>query len=82
MFKNLSHYIEALSILNALVASDEIKVDSLTLREYIALYTNGLKVVYYKNRAVTDIQKMVKAQKKLNDLFDIGEFAAKMDANL
>lgn len=73
-------YAEAIHILNQLISSDEIKVDS--LKDYINLYVNGIKVVYYKNRTGKSVVKMLRAQKKLSDLFDIGEFAAQMDANL
>lgn len=73
-------YAAATVIMTRLALSGEIKIDR--RRDLLALYVNALKVIYYRNRSAKNVIKLVRAQKKLSDLIDIGEFAAKLDANL
>lgn len=73
-------YSTATIIVTRLALSGEIKVDR--RRDLLALYVNALKVIYYRNRSIKHITKLVLAQKKLSDLIDIGEFAAQLDTNL
>ena len=73
-------YATATIIMTRLALSGEIKIDR--RRDLLALYVNALKVIYHRNRTAKHVIKLVRAQKKLSDLIDIGEFAAKLDANL
>jgi hypothetical protein len=73
-------YSTATIIMTKLALSGEIKISR--RRELLALYVSALKVIYHRNRTAKHVAKMVRAQKKLNDLIDIGEFAAQLDTNL
>ena len=73
-------YSTATIIVTRLALSGEIKIDR--RRDLLALYVNALKVIYHRNRTAKHAVKLVRAQKKLSDLIDVGEFAAKLDANL
>lgn len=73
-------YTNALIIMTKLALSGDFKVGN--RRELFNFYVNGLKVIYYKNRTVKNVYKLSKAQDKINDLIDIGEFTAKLDTNL
>ena len=73
-------YSTATIIVTRLALSGEIKIDR--RRDLLALYVNALKMIYHRNQNAKHIVKMIRAQKKLGDLMDIGEFAAKLDANL
>lgn len=73
-------YSAAIIVMTKLVLSGEIKIDN--RRDLLTMYVSALKIIYRRNRTAKHVKKMVAAQNKLNNLIDIGEFAAKMDANL
>lgn len=73
-------YSAAIIVMTKLVLSGEIKIDN--RRDLLTMYVSALKIIRHRNRTAKHVKKMVAAQNKLNNLIDIGEFAAKMDANL
>lgn len=73
-------YSSATIIMTRLALSGEIKIDR--RRDLLSLYVSALKVIYHRNRTAKHAIKLNRAQKKLSDLIDVGEFAAQLDTNL
>ena len=73
-------YAAAIDKVNKLILSDSVRYDS--TKEVLALYARALRTTYLARKTGKTLSKLVDSQTKLNDMLDIGIFAAKLDANL